>query len=160
MGKIATEQEARSKGTTGNAIPNKGCTKSVAESFRCKVRGNYSESQLVQIEDVDYSHYYCDLIINVSSPNPVILKELNVNFVWEKEGTYVEEVDSPPYTETHYPRFAVSDGRFRLKELYGFSCIGYDSYMEDDAELSMENYEFEEIEDSDRYVLTINVTHK
>ena len=51
MGKIATEQEAATIG--GKVSPStKCCTKTRAESLGCKVNGDYTSNQLLQLSDL------------------------------------------------------------------------------------------------------------
>ena len=55
MGKIATTQEAYER--KGNVLviaptePNKCCTKKQADDYKCNVLGEYTENQLVQLDD-------------------------------------------------------------------------------------------------------------
>lgn len=57
MGKIATEQEAYNIGKKGTPQSNKCCTKSRASDLGCQVKGNYSNSQLVQVSDLSKSSF-------------------------------------------------------------------------------------------------------
>lgn len=56
MGKIATTQEAYER--KGNVLviapiePNKCCTKKQADDYKCNVLGEYTENQLVQLDDL------------------------------------------------------------------------------------------------------------
>ena len=112
MGKIATEQEAISVGQLDRTTPqpSRGCTKSRAEEFGCIVDGSYENNQLVQLNDLRPKYIYCNLYIEMDTSNDVLFNSLDCAFDWINYGDYVEEVDTPPYTDYSYINFAVTNG--------------------------------------------------
>lgn len=141
MGKIATEQEAKTiGGGSATVTTNKCCTKTRAEELKCKVTGTYASNQLVQQSSLTASTVYCNLDIIIDTQDSVEFGQLWCTFDWGESG--YKQYYLSPFTQQHYSRFAESNtGEFILNGLDFEECVCYDTDTGYDTYLSLRYYE-------------------
>lgn len=130
MGKIATEQEAYGIGGKGTPVANKCCTRSRAIALGCKVSGNYSLLQLVQLSDLSKSGYTLRIKNNTNYSGDITIyakESLSSSLIAQVPASITAYAESSVNTSIQYGAVTkVDDGMIDGVEFnYSFDMLEY-----------------------------------